>query len=487
MTKKFINKNNSSFGSDVFRLVTGTGAAQLIIVLGSPILTRLFGPEEFGIAAIFISIVAIPSVIACMAYEQSIVLPNNDEDAANLLAISLIATILMTSMSALAISIAGDYFIEWLNIHSIHSYLWLIPPAIFFNGLFSALSYWNTRNKKFTRISIGRITSAFVNTFSCLGAGILGHTSSTPLIIANVAGQALASAMISTLIWRDNGKFFIGKIRISGMIEGLKRHKKFPLYTTWSLLLNTGSWQLPTLMFSFFFNPMIVGFYSIGFRILQMPMALVGRAIGQVFLQRAAKSVIAGDLTILVEKLFHRLLILSLLPCLILIILGEDLFILIFGDKWGEAGVFAQLLAPWACIWFIASPLSTIYYVVEKQKEELEIEIIIFITRFASILMGGIIGEPRVAVALFALTGIFAYGYLTIVIFKFAQIDPRHCLTSSISGIRSVLLYFSPIIILDLAFDGINVLLMLTISIVILILFYWNNRQVLLTAIETTR
>ena len=75
---------SSSFATDVLKLVTGTTFAQIIAILASPLLTRLYGPEAFGFLALFTSITSIIGVIACMRYEMAIMLPKTDEEAANL-------------------------------------------------------------------------------------------------------------------------------------------------------------------------------------------------------------------------------------------------------------------------------------------------------------------------------------------------------------------------------------------------------------------
>ena len=80
---------SSSFAANVLKLVTGTTFAQVIIVLASPLLTRLYGPEAFGFLALFTSITSIIGVIACMRYEMAIMLPKTDEEAANLLGLCL--------------------------------------------------------------------------------------------------------------------------------------------------------------------------------------------------------------------------------------------------------------------------------------------------------------------------------------------------------------------------------------------------------------
>ena len=73
--KQTLKKNNTSFKGDVFRLVGGTVIAQIIGIITVPIISRFFGPEAYGTAALFTSITGVISVICCWRYELAIVVP----------------------------------------------------------------------------------------------------------------------------------------------------------------------------------------------------------------------------------------------------------------------------------------------------------------------------------------------------------------------------------------------------------------------------
>ena len=89
MSESPVDKNWTSFVGDVLKLVSGTAFAQVLSIIAAPFLTRLYGPEAFGLSAIFVGISAIVSAIACLRYELSIMLPETDKEAANLLGGSL--------------------------------------------------------------------------------------------------------------------------------------------------------------------------------------------------------------------------------------------------------------------------------------------------------------------------------------------------------------------------------------------------------------
>ncbi|MDJ0941612.1 MAG: oligosaccharide flippase family protein, partial [Woeseiaceae bacterium] len=190
--------------------------------------------------------------------------------------------------------------------------------------------------------------------------------------------------------------------------------RKFAQFGTWSALMNALSWQLPAIMLGAFFSSAVVGFYALGFRILQMPMNLVGSAISQVFVQRAAESRKDGSLPELVEELFHRLVAVSLFPLLILTVVGRDLYIVIFGDRWAEAGIYAQILSVWAFFWFVASPLSQLFTVLEEQELSLKINAVLLATRVLSLAIGGYMQNVYLALLLYAVTGILVYGFMNV-------------------------------------------------------------------------
>jgi len=263
------------------------------------------------------------------------------------------------------------------------------------------------------------------------------------------------------------------------MWAGVRRHRKFPLFSSWGALINTASWQLPVLMLGAFFSPAIVGFYSMGFRLIQMPLSLIGGAVSQAFFQRGAEAHSSGDLGRLVEGLFNRMLIIGLLPSMILMVIGADLFAFVFGAEWREAGVFTQILAPWALIWFLSSPLSTVYAIQERQKEELVIHGSIFVTRISAIAIGGVLGSPRTAVALFTAGGMLAYGYLLYTIFVYSGLNLRDQLKQVIKQLAIGFAYLIPVLIVS-ALTQLPEIVIFILSAALLALFYFQNKGFLM-------
>jgi O-antigen/teichoic acid export membrane protein len=408
-----MSKQSSGFAANVLKLVTGSVFAQGLGVLAAPIVARLFAPEAFGVAALFASITGIIGVVACLRYELAIMLPKTDEEAANLLGLSLFFVLIITGISVLIVFFAGDVIAGLLKSPELKKYFWLTPVSVFCGGIFLALNYWNSRIKHFGRLSIARVVSSVVAQTTKLGAGFAGFVSGGVLIGTGILGQIVSTAVLGGQIWRDDRGLFKTSIRWKKMIAGLKRHKKFPIYGTWSALLNTASQQLPALLLAFYFSPKIVGFYALGQAVLSMPMGLVGSAVAQVFFQKASEAHNStGNLSQVVEEVFKRLVSLGIFPILLLTLIGEDLFIVAFGARWAEAGVYMQILGLWIFFQFISSPISALFSVLEKQRAGLFFNGVLFCTRTASLIVGGMTGDVKFTLLLFASTGVVCYGFL---------------------------------------------------------------------------
>jgi len=414
---------SSPFAADVLTLVSGTAVAQVIAIIASPVITRLYGPESFGLLALFTSITGIIGVIACMRYELAIMLPSDDKDSINILGLCFLMVTIITVITSIGLFLGSGALLSILNAQDLAPYVWLVPPFIFVSGLFLALNYWNSRTRHYGRLSIARVTSALTTTGTQLGAGFGGFASGGSLIGASLVGSAVSTGVLGGQIWREDGALIKRNLSWNGIVAVLRRYKKFPLIDSTSALLNTISWQLPVLLLSAFFSPVIVGFYALGMMVLQTPVSFIGGAIAQVFFQRAAEAKREGTLDILVENVFRVLIIVGLFPILILTLIGRDLFSVVFGAIWQEAGIFAQILGLWIIFWYISSPLSTIYIVLEKQDFGFKFNVANLITRLLSLLIGGILQSVYIALILFGISGIIVYGYLCLSMMKFSGVS----------------------------------------------------------------
>lgn len=460
----------SSFASDVLMIVGGTAISQILIVLSSPVLTRLYGPEAFGIVALFSAITSIISVVACMRYEQAILLPERDEDAVNIFGLCLLISASMSFLLIPILCVGQQSLLRLLNAQELVHYIWLVPLVVFLSGTFSALNYWNSRTRHFGRLSVARINASISTIGTQVGLGLAGYNTGGTLIGAGIIGSLISTITLGGQVLRDDGIIFKEKIRPELMKDELSRYRKFPLIDSWSELLNSISWQIPIFLLSAFFSPSIVGFYAFGIRVLQLPMSFVGSAISQVFFQRAAEAKVAGNLSPLVEDIFRVFVALGLFPLLLLTLIGKEFFIVIFGASWAESGVYAQILSIWTFVWFISSPMSTIYYVVEKQEFALKFNFVNFITRILAIGIGGLLGDPRISIFLFAISGVFVYSWLLTAILRFAEVADSKAISIIFANLK--IIFPAILIMIALKVLSIDPAIQVVVSFILALIYY---------------
>jgi O-antigen/teichoic acid export membrane protein len=411
----------SSFLTNVLKLVSGTTLAQLITILTAPVIARLFSPEAFGILNAFTSLMGILAIIVCLRYEYAIVLPEEEADAANVFVLCLLISVLVSGMAGLVLLLVGKPLVSLLRAPELYRFLWLVPVGLFIHGLFQALNYWNTRSKHFGRLSIARVGASLTTSALPMLLAWLGRADAASLVLAYIAGLAVFLLVLGVQVLRDSLGLFVRYAGRARLLANLKRYRKFPLVDSWSSFINNLSWQLPSLMLLYFFSESVVGYYSLSNRLILLPMTLLGTSVAQVFYQRTAELRSNPDsLSRSVELVFRRLASIGLFPALVLAIAGPELFGIVFGANWMEAGRYAQILSPWMFILFISSPLASLFSTLERQELALKVNIVILVTRIAALAIGGL--TNNIFTTLIIWTGILVYGGLALWLLRLANV-----------------------------------------------------------------
>jgi O-antigen/teichoic acid export membrane protein len=415
--------NRSSFFTSVLKLVSGTTLAQAITILTAPIITRLFAPEAFGLLNVFTSLITIFTVVICLRYEFAIVLPEDDGDAVNLVGVCVLISLFISALAALLLLILGRPLVNLLKAPNLYGFLWLIPIGLLIQGFFQAFNYWNTRTKHFGRLSIARVSASLTTSALPILLASIGHATTASLVYSYVAGTFIYACVLGGQVLKDSGALFYRFIQRSRMLVNLKRYRKFPLVDSWGSFINNLSWQLPSLMLLYFFSETVVGYYSLSNRLILLPLTLIGNSIAQVFYQRSAElRANPVNLSKSVELVFHRLTAIGLFPALILGVAGPQLFGIVFGANWVEAGRYAQILSPWMFVLFISTPLGNLFATLERQELSLIVNSTILITRFVALAIGGLTHNIFLALIIWSVTGVLVYGGLALWLLKLTKV-----------------------------------------------------------------
>ena len=362
----------SEFNKNVLILAGGTAVAQAVPVLISPILTRLYTPEDFGAFAIFVSITSVISVISCGRYELAVMLPEKDEDAINVAAVAFLFNVFINALFFLFILFFGDWLLGVLNAKNLGCLMYLAPLSVFLTGTFSILNYTNNRFKLYKDISKANVYKALAGAVVQIVMGVLKF-GATGL----VSGQILSQLASNTKLF-FNIKHLLRNVDKDKLKNMGIRYINFPKYSLWAGLLNTTGYQLVNVLIGTFYGQTQLGYYYLAFRVLGMPASFIGSSISQVFYKQAVdEKNKSGNCEITFKNTFKKLLIISIPIFVIMFLIVQPIFSIIFGNNWKTSGLYAMILTPMFAIRFISSVLSIITSIYQKLKLELLINFLL--------------------------------------------------------------------------------------------------------------
>lgn len=415
--KDFLNKR---FIKNVLVLVTGTAAAQIVAMALSPIITRLYGPEAFGVMGTFNAIVTIIAPVAALTYPIAIVLPKKDQDAKGIIKLSLIIAGFIAILTTLILLLFSKQILNLFNIEELSFFIYLIPLVIVFASLMQVAEQWLIRTKQFKINAKVTFYQSVIINGGKVGAGFIYPYGAT-LVIFTAIADGLKAFMLFFFSRKNKYKAEVKIKKETSNRKSLrdlaKKYYDFPLYRAPEVFLNAVSQGIPVLMLTALFGPASAGFYSIGRTVLAMPSSLIGKSVGDVFYPRVAEAAQNGEnITSLIRRATLALGGLGLLPFGLVILFGPFLFSFVFGEDWAMAGEYARWIALWSFVGFMNRPSVMSLPVLKAQRFHLIYTIIMLTTRLGILVASYyIFSDDLIAVALFGISGaILNFGLIAI-------------------------------------------------------------------------
>ena len=360
-------KPKSEFSRNVLTLMTGTTIAQAIPIAISPILTRIYTPDDFGVFAFFISIVGIMAVVSTGKYELSLILPKKESFTYQLLILS----------GLLVLGTASTYIIVMLSVSLFYNFdyiFYLLPITVIFIGLNNTFDKYNNRVKNYKLMSYQRVIKTTVESLVSISFMLL-FSMKTGLVWGFVLGFFVSNITMLFVNMKTFKKkaFVVSKKKMKVLAN---RYENFPKYNMPHALLNTLSANIPIFLIPLYYGSYTLGLYAFGLKIVQAPLSLISSSMFNVLGQKMAEEYSRGNE---IKSLFKNIVLKLFLFTLVIIpvfVFMNNIFAFIFGEEWEQAGYFIQIMSPWILLVFIISPLSTIPQIYNKQKKAFNIEII---------------------------------------------------------------------------------------------------------------
>jgi len=361
-------RRNFPFATNVVVLSGGASLGHLFTLAAAPILTRLYLPNDIGNLGLFNAFLAVAGVAASLQYDVAIVSATSRKEAAQLAILSTLLTLPMSVAGGLLLYVMIHFSLVGFGVLPANA-AGLMAPTILFAGLFSILRYWSLRDERFGIVSHAVIFQNGGRSVLQVALGTIG-LHSFGLLLGEVFGRGIGMSRMARKAWPVIRRY-APNIRDAEKVLGSNR--RFPLYSTPSSLLNVLGTSLPLPLLVTLYGSDVGGYYSLVWRVLAAPVALIGASMADAFHSRAA--LYARDDPKRLLRFFHStsaaLLAMGIVPALTVFIFGEPIFAFAFGIKWKLSGTIAVIVAPWFLTSFIVSPLSRLVYVLHGQRLKL--------------------------------------------------------------------------------------------------------------------
>ncbi|NQT19711.1 MAG: oligosaccharide flippase family protein [Planctomycetes bacterium] len=373
----------------------------------APIVARLFSPEDYGVVGLISSIVQWLSAFSCFGYMAAIPLSASRAETRALLRLCLLITGALMLPVVLVPVLGGDLLIEILDEPRLKQFFWFIPVMFLLAVLRQLGSYTLSRERKFgwsALSELGNVCAA--RPIQIVLGGLLGGSALFLLlstVVGGIVAVAIAAAIVVPMLVRKGDKESQPQLRLR---EVAKHHKQFPSVQMWTNVLNTTRGSVSVLLMGTLFATEVIGHYSLGCKLVSLPLTILGVSLGQVFYPEAADEWRRnGSIATTLHNTVRILSITCIFPLVAMGVMGPLMFELFLGANWREAGVYAQIMTPWLLVMLVASPTSTVFLIRRRAHITFIYVAVLLVAQLGAVAVGGLLGGPRLALMGFSGTG----------------------------------------------------------------------------------
>jgi len=408
---------SNKFVAAVLTLMTGTAVGQAIPLLASPILTRLYTPQQYGEYGLVVACYSILVILGTLRLDHAVVVQSNNRSSQYLIHSVFISAIFFSLITLLFFFLAQTLLKDTLSL-----------TITMLSGIFIALFtficsmnlVFNSHAIRLKRYKVAAKSKVMLFSIAVGAQVVLGYSESqSGLLIGQLMGLMASAAYLSSysLSFKKGPLYYFS---FTGITYHTSKNRAFLLYAVPFSLINALSRNAPILFLVTMFGKEFAGYYTLATMLVLAPMGVISTSISQVYYREAAgMAAIGKSISGLTKSLYINQIKYAALPCIILVIIAPWAFSYIFGEFWIEAGVYVRILMPWLFMIFLNTPIMTSVYVNENQSGLLRYEIILLILRVLVLGLGALFfNDPRSSIAAFSVVSFFMQIYLSYFLFS---------------------------------------------------------------------
>jgi len=333
-------------------ILSGNGAAQVLNLLGYPLLARLYSPHEFGAFGLFVAASAVPGALASARLEYA--MPTAPEDGApGVLWLGLGSSAAIGLVSFLISSLIWPSPIEPI----------LFGLCVFLTGGCASYSAFLMRHERYRAASTGVAVRTAAAILVQAALGFVGGSAINLMTgyTCGLAAQAVMFTILAVVRLRPS------RPRFSTMKAMLIRYRQQVSIDVPNALIASLFFNILTFVLAALYDQRTVGYYAMGYRLAGVPFTVFIDALAQVFFQKAARAKEAkGHLW---DELKFGLFTAGLISFGVLIaiwLFARPAIDLVLGPRWRPAADMLMVLAPMIAIRGAVLSISPTVFVLKR-------------------------------------------------------------------------------------------------------------------------
>jgi O-antigen/teichoic acid export membrane protein len=376
--------HEKGFFRNVLKLGGGTALGQMLVVIATPIITRLYNPHELGLLGIFMAFVGFVGVGVGFRYEMSLVSVQDDREADCLLTSSLLLTV--------PTSLCAGFILYIMIRNNLLSYRslpgWSVIVAVFMlilTGVFTSLRFWCVRHSHFEMISRVLVSQGLGRAVVPIAYG-LAKTDWLGLLLGEMLGRILGIGRMLRMAWPSISKSLY-PFRAGYFAKVMRQNWKSPAILLPSSMIDALAAMLPLPVISFLFGMESAGQFFLVQRLSSLPAGLIATSVADVFHPSITKArwKEPDQVRAILWSVTKKLAVTSFLIYAAIAIVSPMIFGVVFGRKWIVAGICMAILSPQLMVAVVISPVSRLLLVVDRMELKLIFDLVNLIIPISSL------------------------------------------------------------------------------------------------------
>lgn len=363
-------RRKNSFLTSSLQVGMGQVTSQIIFLSCVPILTRIYGPELFGLALNFYSFSVLFGIVSTLRMDIGIVTAPSEKDAATLYLSVISFSVLLCTALALLAWLGTTAGVDLTGIHPIFAHVALLPVMVLaYTAQVLTLAFGN-KHRRYGLMSATLVIGSVAMVAYALIAPYFGLTGNG-LVEARVFSTWVLAAILMAALRKQIAQGL--PLSLRAIWASISVNHRFAFLNVPYSACEALSREWFAIIALAFGRIELAGLFAVVRLALVTPIAVASSSMGQVFFRDALELVGKPEL----EKrscLLWSGIGMCILPFFAVLPLhGSVLFGFVFGETWSVAGTLAAIYMPAALMVAYTGFPERIYEVTGRQDLSLRI------------------------------------------------------------------------------------------------------------------